>query len=182
MITCGGVTINETRWNGQLIKTRAAERSRLRAWSSVRDSPKTTHFLVFRPIFGEGRLHLVWGSSIDRSSYAKSCLSQACSRLCRLRHCQLRLYSPSLERRRSREALPLTKATPHHHAHLLWSSTCNVSTARHCTDSTRIHPKMGSTLRFRGRVRAAGKPSDEPLRKGETQSLNVHPRNRGDAR
>ena len=43
--------------------------------SSVRSSPKTTHFLVFRPIFGEGRLHLVWGSSIDRSSYAKSCLS-----------------------------------------------------------------------------------------------------------
>jgi len=33
-----------------------------------------------------------------------------------------------------------------------------------------IHPKMGSTVESRWRVRAAGKPSDEPLRKGETQS------------
>ena len=32
---------------------------------------------------------------------------------------------------------------------------------------------MGSTLESRGRVGAAGKPSDEPLRKGETQSLEV---------
>ena len=34
-----------------------------------------------------------------------------------------------------------------------------------------MHPKIGSTLGSRRRVRAAGKPSDEPRRKGETQSL-----------
>jgi len=38
-------------------------------------------------------------------------------------------------------------------------------------DSTRAHPKIGSTLKSRRRVRVAGKPFDEPLRKGETQSL-----------
>ena len=37
-----------------------------------------------------------------------------------------------------------------------------------------MHPKIGSTLKSRRRVRAAGKPSDEPLRKGETQRLTVH--------
>ena len=36
-----------------------------------------------------------------------------------------------------------------------------------------MHPKMGSTLESRGRVRVAGKPSDEPLRKGETKSPDV---------
>ena len=36
-----------------------------------------------------------------------------------------------------------------------------------------MHPKMGSTLESRGPVRVAGKPSDEPLRKGETQSPQV---------
>ena len=46
----------------------------------------------------------------------------------------------------------------------------NIPTVRYCLDSIRIHPKMGSTARLRGRVMAAGNPSDEPLRKGETQS------------
>ena len=37
-----------------------------------------------------------------------------------------------------------------------------------------MHPKIGSTLKSRRRVRAAGRPPDEPLRKGETQRLTVH--------
>ena len=42
------------------------------------------------------------------------------------------------------------------------------------TRTLRMHPKMSSTLESRvGRVRVAGKPSDEPLRKGETQSPDV---------
>ena len=41
-------------------------------------------------------------------------------------------------------------------------------------DSSRIHPKMDSTLESRGRVGQRVKPSDEPLRKGETQSPEVH--------
>jgi hypothetical protein len=44
-----------------------------------------------------------------------------------------------------------------------------VPTARHRVDSARIHPKMGSTVGSSRTGWAAGKPSDEPLRKGETQ-------------
>ena len=43
------------------------------------------------------------------------------------------------------------------------------------TDSSGCIQKKGSTLEPRGRVRVAGKPSDEPLRKGETQSPDEYP-------
>ena len=66
---------------------------------------------------------------------------------------------------------PPPEADPPNCAYLLWSSACCTSTDRRRADSTRIHPKIGSTLKSRRRVRAAGKPSDEPLREGETQSL-----------
>ena len=69
---------------------------------------------------------------------------------------------------------PVPKAdptTPHPSPEIKYSdATCQPLTR---TDFSRIHPKMGSTLESRGRVGAAGKPSDEPLRKGETQSLEV---------
>ena len=61
--------------------------------------------------------------------------------------------------------------TPHPSPEVKCSDTTCLQQAR--TDSSRIHPKMGSTLESRGRVRVAGKPSDEPLRKGETQSPDV---------
>jgi hypothetical protein len=46
-----------------------------------------------------------------------------------------------------------------------------VPTARHRVDSARIHPKMGSTVGSSRTGWAAGKPSDELLRKGETHRL-----------
>ena len=57
-----------------------------------------------------------------------------------------------------------------HHTHLLWSSTSA------CRQSGTVWNPSGYIQKWvvqrdrRGRVRAAGKPSDEPLRKGETQS------------
>ena len=41
---------------------------------------------------------------------------------------------------------PTLKSDPTIHAHLLWSSTCNVPADWYCVDSARIHPKMGSTV------------------------------------
>jgi len=77
---------------------------------------------------------------------------------------------------------PPSKADPLNHTHM-----CGVKCMRRVDSRTQhglphIHPKVGSTVEYRWRVRAAGKPSDEPLRKGETQSLTAatgncrHPR------
>ena len=43
---------------------------------------------------------------------------------------------------------PTLKSDPTIYAHLLWSSTCDVPADWYCVDSTRIHPKMGSTAKF----------------------------------
>ena len=93
------------------------------------------------------------------------------SALCGYHNCQLRPQSPIVRRGRSREALPLLRLTLPTYTHLY-----GVKCMRRIDSQTQhglphIHPKMGSTVKFRWRVRAVGKPSDEPLRKRETQSL-----------
>jgi len=93
------------------------------------------------------------------------------SALCSYRNCRLRPQSPNVRRGRSRESLPLLTLTPPNHTHLY-----GVKCTRRVDSQTQhglphIHPKMGSTVESRWRVRAAGKPSDEPPRKGKTQSL-----------
>ena len=42
---------------------------------------------------------------------------------------------------------PTLESDPTIYAHLLWSSTCYVPADWYCVDSTRIHPKMGSTAK-----------------------------------
>ena len=49
---------------------------------------KVKALCCFGPILGDDRLNAVWVGPIYRSSYAKSCLWQALSRLCGLRHCR----------------------------------------------------------------------------------------------
>ena len=108
----------------------------------------------------------------DRFLYTKSCLWQAFSQPClAITPLSLSQQGPRWEMT-EQGALPFSRLTPPHHTHLQRSSAATCQTA----DTHRllwIHPKMGSTLESRGRVRAAGKPSDEPLRKGETQSPEV---------
>ena len=106
---------------------------------------------------------------MNRFLYEKVLFRQAFSRPCQaIPPLPLSLQGPNVEGCRPAGSAPTLKTDPTSHTwHLLWSSTCYVP-AR--VDSTRIHPKMGSTLKSYGRVKAAGKPSDEPLRKGETQS------------
>ena len=79
-------------------------------------------------------------------------------------------WSKQSEGAGSRERCPQPRLTPPHRTHLLWSSVSpcrQPGTAR--TPSGYIQ-KWVVQRDLRGRVRAAGKPSDEPLRKGETQS------------
>jgi len=129
-------------------------------WSSVQFAPKTKHFelssvpqILVRKVLSTADIQLA---------------------LCGYRNCRLRPQSPNVRRGRSREALPLQlRLTPPTYTHLY-----GVKCTRRVDSQTQhglphIHPKMGSTVESRWRVRAAGKPSDEPLRKGETQSLTV---------
>ena len=95
------------------------------------------------------------------------------SALCGYRNCRLRPQGPYVRRGRSREALPLLRLTPPNHTYLY-----GVKCTRRVDSQTQhglphIHPEMCSTLKSRRRVRAVRKPSDEPLCKGETQSLTV---------
>ena len=82
-------------------------------------------------------------------------------------------WSKQSEGAGSRERCPQPRLTPPHHTHLLWSSVSpcrQPGTAR--TPSGYIQ-KWVVQRDLRGRVRAAGKPSDEPLCKGKTQSPTV---------
>ena len=95
------------------------------------------------------------------------------SALCGYHNCRLRPQSPNVRRGRSREALPLLRLTLLNYTHLY-----GVKCTRRVESQTQhglpnIHQKMGSTVESRRWVRAAGKPSDGPLRRGETQGLTV---------
>ena len=108
-----------------------------------------------------------------RFLYAKSCLWQAFSRPClAITPLSLSQQGPRWEMM-EQGALPFSRLTPHNHTHLQRSSAATCQTAD-THGLLWIHPKMGSTLESRGWVRVAGKPSDEPLHKGETQSPEVN--------
>jgi hypothetical protein len=73
-------------------------------------------------------------------------------------------------RRRVGSGTHSSKADPHHHAQLFGVKCTQHVDSRHRTDSPSYILKWVVHKNLRRRVRVAGKPSDEPLRKGETQS------------
>lgn len=66
---------------------------------------------------------------------------------------------------------PPSKAAPPYHTHLYGVKCTQRVNSQKSHGLPYIRPKMGTTVESRRRVRAAGKLSDEPFRKGKTQSL-----------
>jgi len=107
------------------------------------------------------------GGLSHRFWYAKSWLWQAFSRLCAV----IATFGyahrvPTLGEDRVGKHSPSKAEPSRSHPSSVQSSACDVSTARHSMNSP-------TSIRISTAGWAAGKPSDEPLRKGETQSLTV---------
>jgi hypothetical protein len=73
-------------------------------------------------------------------------------------------------RRRVGSGIRFSKADPYHHTQLFGVKCTQSVESRNRTDSFSYILKWVVHENLRRRVRVAGKPSDEPLRKGETQS------------
>jgi len=110
------------------------------------------------------------GGSFYRFWYEKSCLQQAFSRPCAVIATVGYTHRVPMLGEDGVGSTPPSKADPPKRTHLY-----GVKCTQHADSQTlhglpHIHPKVGSTVESPRRVRVAGKPSGEPLRKGETQS------------
>ena len=133
--------------------------------SSIRFPPKTKHFSLSFPIFGEGRLNEVREYRSERVSVRKVLSLQALSRP------RLAITPLSLSQRGQTSvtagagSTPFTEADPSHHTHLQRSCVCfaSVPDSRYSTEFFRIHPKMGSSSRSRGQVVQRVSPLTSPF-------------------
>ena len=110
------------------------------------------------------------GGSFCRFWYEKLRLQQAFSLPCEVIADVSYTYRVPTSGEDGVGSTPPSKAAPPYHTHLYGVKCTQRVDSQTPHGLPHIHQKMGSTMESRRRVRAARKPSDVPLRKGETQS------------